>query len=128
MSGLLAWQGAAWLILAGIGLGVWLSTLPSGMALGSATAVALWKSAELLAIAFGAGLGSAQGCMACRLRGGQGLIRATAAGLRAMTVASGLVAGAVGVLLVGSVMELIVLNGTLPASGSGNTRPPLYPV
>lgn len=114
VSRLLAWQSAAWLVLACIGLGVWLSTLPSGLALGSASAVALWKCSELLAIAFGAGLGSAQGSMACRLRGGRGAIRAAAAGLRALTVASGLVAGAIAVLLVGSVMELIVLNGTLP--------------
>jgi hypothetical protein len=116
VSRLLAWQGAAWLVLAGIGLGVWIGTLPSGLSLGSASAVALWKCAELLAIAFGAGLGSAQGSMACRLRGGRGTIRAAAAGLRALTVAAGLVAGAVSVLLVGSVMELIVLNGALPAS------------
>jgi hypothetical protein len=120
--GLLAWQGAAWLILAAIGLGVWLATLPSGMALGSATSVALWKSAELLAIAFGAGIGAAQGCMACRLRGGRGMVRGAAAGLRALTVAAGLVAGAVSVLLVGSVMELIVLNGTLAADAPSGPR------
>jgi hypothetical protein len=115
---LLAWQGAAWLVLAVIGLCVWLGTLPSGLVLGSPSGAMLWKSAELLAIAIGAVIGSAQASMACQLRGGRGLARAAAATLRGLTVASGLAAGAVGVLLVGSVMELIVLNGPLRAAVS----------
>jgi hypothetical protein len=111
VGGLLAWQGAAWLALAVIGLSVWLGTLPSGLVLGSPSGATLWKVAELLGIALGAVIGSAQASMACRLSGGRGLARAAAATLRALTVAAGLAAGAVGVLLVGSVMELIVLNG-----------------
>ena len=128
VAGLLLWQGAAWVALSALGLGFWVASLPSGLDVGSGAVtigsagggagnsvarggmVVLWISAELLAIAVGATIGSAQVAMACRLRGGPRLVLALAVGLQGATLAAGLVVTAVTVMVAGTLLELIALN------------------
>jgi hypothetical protein len=96
---LLLWQGMTWLALAGAGLWLWLVTLPAALGSGSTNGTVLWTGAQLLAIAVGACLGAAEVGMACKLQG--------------VTLAAGLVVVAIAVMIAGSVLELLALNGAL---------------
>jgi len=60
VGGLLLWQGAAWLVVAGIGPGLWIATLAGALTVAGSGAGALWRAGELLAIAVGAGLGATE--------------------------------------------------------------------
>ncbi len=108
---LLLWQGMTWLALAAAGLWLWLVTLPAALGPGSTNGTVLWTGAQLLAIAVGACLGAAEVGMACKLRGGPRWVLALAVGLHGVTLAAGLVVVAVAVMIVGSVLELLALNG-----------------
>jgi len=111
VAGLLLWQGVAWLMLAGGGLGLWIGTLPAALGPGSTNADVLWTGAQLLAIATGGCVGAAEVAMACKLRGHPRWVLRMAAGLHGVSLAAGLVVVAVLVMLAGSVLELLALNG-----------------
>jgi len=108
---LLLWQGAAWIVLAALGLGFWTATLPPGFGTGGPKTALLWAGAELLAIAIGASLGAAQLGMGVRLRGGPRLELAIGQGLQGVTLAAGLVVAALTVMIAGSVLAIIALTG-----------------
>jgi hypothetical protein len=110
---LLLWQGSAWLVLAGVGLGIWIATLPGALTSASSGSDLLWRGLQLFAIAIGAGLGATEVGMACRLRGGPRLLLAMAPALQGATLAAGLVVVAIAVMIAVSVMELLALNGAI---------------
>ena len=70
MGGLLLWQGLAWLALAVVALGIWITALPAILTPTSTGTAVIWRVAELQAIVFGGVLGAAEIRMAYRLRGG----------------------------------------------------------
>ncbi len=70
VGGLLLWQGLAWLALAVVALGIWITALPAILMPTSTGQAIIWRVAELQAIVIGAGLGAAEIRMACRLRSG----------------------------------------------------------
>jgi putative Mn2+ efflux pump MntP len=72
----------------------------------------LWTWIELLAIAVGLSIGAAEVGMSCRMRGGPKAVVAVATGLHGVTLAVGLIVAAVAVMITGSVLELLALNGT----------------
>ncbi len=111
VAGLLVWQGIAWLVLACTGLGLWIVALPAGLSPGSTSAHVLWTGTQLLAIAIGACVGAAEVAMAGKLRGHPRWVLRAAAGLHGVSLAAGLVVVAVSVMLAGSVLELLALNG-----------------
>jgi hypothetical protein len=113
VGGLLLWQGAAWIVFSGIGLGFWIVSLPGNLNANSFGSAVLWTWVELLAIAVGLSLGAAEIGMACRMRGGPKTVVALASGLHGVTLAAGLVVAAVAVMIAGSVLELLALNGTI---------------
>ena len=104
--------GAAALILSATGLGFWIASLPASLNAYSYGAAVLWTWVELLAIAVGLSLGAAEIGMSCRLRGGPKSVVAVATGFHGVTLAAGLVVAAVSVMIAGSVLELLALNGT----------------
>ena len=120
VAGLLLWQGIGWLILAGTGLGLWIASLPGILNVYADGAAVLWTWLELLAIAVGLSIGAAEIGMSCRLRGGPKAVATVATGLRGLTLAGVLVVAAVFVMLAGSVLELLALNGTFLS----HRRPP----
>jgi hypothetical protein len=100
-------------VLAAAGFSFWIIALPAGLRPGSGTGAVLWEGGQLLAIGIGAGMGVAEIGMACRLRyGPRWLLRATV-GLRGVSLGTSLVVGAVSVMVVGSVLELLALSGVL---------------
>jgi hypothetical protein len=113
VSRLLLWQGSAWLVLAGVGLGIWIAMLPGTLTHASNGSEMLWRGAQLLVIAIGAGLGAAEVGMACRLRGSPRLLLAMAPVLQGATLAAGLVVVAIAVMIAVSVLELLAMNGAL---------------
>jgi hypothetical protein len=116
VAGLLLWQGIAWLVLAAAGFSLWIVALPAGLRAGSGSGAILWAGGQLLAIGIGAGMGVAEIGMASRLRGGpRWLLRATVS-LRGVSLGTSLVVGAVSVMVVGSVLELLALSGVLLAA------------
>jgi hypothetical protein len=117
VAGLLRGQGAAWMVLSAAGLGFWVASLPGSLNAYSYGTAVLWTWLELLAIAVGLSLGAAQVGMACRMRGGPKAVVAVATGLHGVTLAVGLVVAAVSVMLAGSVLELLALNGTFLSPG-----------
>jgi hypothetical protein len=108
---LLLWQGVAWVALAGVGLGFWIAALPATLTPTTTGTVAIWRAAQLLAVLFGVGLGAAEICMACRVGGGPRLLLTTAFGVQGATLTAVLVIAAIGIMIVGSVLELLVLTG-----------------
>jgi hypothetical protein len=119
VAGLLLWQGIGWLVLSATGLGFWIASLPASLNVYSYGAAVLWTWVELLAIAVGLSLGAAEIGMSCRLRGGPKSVVAVATGFHGVTLAAGLVVAAVSVMIAGSVLELLALNGTfLPRAPS----------
>lgn len=112
VGGLLAGQGAAWLLLSAAGLAAWFTLLPASLGHSSSGAV-LWSGAALLAIAIGMSLGSGQLCMACRLLGHSASARRMASGLHGLAVLAGLAAVAVAVMIIGSALEALTLSGVL---------------
>ncbi len=120
VAGLLLGQGIAWLVLAAAGLSFWIMSLPAGLGPGSGQGAVLWAGARLLAIGIGAGMGTAEIGMACRLRRGPRWVLAATAGLQGVTLGASLVVAAVSIMIVGSVLELLALSGALlaaPAAG-----------
>ncbi len=111
VGGLLLWQGLAWLLLAAAALVTWIVVLPAGLETANSAPALLRTSSELLAIAVGASLGAGEVVMACRLRGGPRLVLAMAVGVRGATMAAGIVVAAVTVMIGGSVLQLLALNG-----------------
>jgi hypothetical protein len=112
VAGLLLGQGIAWLVLASAGLGFWVASLQGSLNPYSYGTAVLWTWLELLAVAAGLSIGAAQVGMACRMRGGPRAVVAVASGLHGVTLAVGLVVAAVSVMLAGSVLELLALNGS----------------
>jgi hypothetical protein len=110
---LLLWQGMAWVALAGLGLGFWITALPATLTATTTGTFVIWRAAQLLAIVFGAGLGAAEIWMACRIGGGPRLTLAMAFGVQGATLAAVLVLAAIGIMIVGSVLELLALSGAL---------------
>jgi hypothetical protein len=111
VGGLLLWQGAAWLVLAAAGLGVWIAALQDALSQGVSGSDVLWRGGELLAIAVGAGLGAAEVGMACRLRAGPRLLLVLTLGLQGAALAAGLVVIAISVIVAAFVLEVLALNG-----------------
>jgi hypothetical protein len=107
VGGLLLWQGAAWLVVAATGLGLWIATLAGALTVAGSGAGALWRSGELVAIAVGAGLGATEVSMACRLRGGPRLLMARELAGQGVTAAAGLVVLAISLLVAGSTLMLV---------------------
>jgi hypothetical protein len=107
VGGLLLWQGSTWLVLAAAGLSLWIATLPGAVTPASSESAMLWRIAELVAIAVGAGLGVAQISMACRLRGGPRLLRARGLALQGVTAGAGLVVIAISLIVAGSTLVLV---------------------
>jgi len=112
VGGVLLWQGVAWIVLSAVGLGFWIVSLPASLNAYSYGGAVLWTWVELLAIAVGLSLGAAEIGMSCRLRGGPKSVVAVASGLHGVTLAAGLVVAAVAVMIAGSVLELLALNGS----------------
>lgn len=123
VAGLLLWQGIGWLILAGTGLGLWIASLPGILNVYADGAAVLWTWLELLAIAVGLSIGAAEIGMSCRLRGGPKAVATVATGLHGLTLAGVLVVAAVLVMLAGSVLELLALNGTFLSHCLSACRP-----
>ena len=111
VSGLLLWQGAAWLVLAAVGLGIWIAALQDALSQGVSGSDVLWRGGELLAIAIGAGLGAAEVGMACRLRRGPRLLLGLTMGLQGAALAAGLFVIAISVIVAAFVLEVLALNG-----------------
>jgi hypothetical protein len=103
---LLLWQGTAWLALAAAGLIIWLMALWGAVAAASG-AEGLWRGGELVAIATGAALGTAEVSMACRLRGAPRLLLALGLGVQGVTLAAGLIAIGISVLVTVSTVTLV---------------------
>jgi hypothetical protein len=113
VAGLLLWQGIAWLVLAAAGFSFWTIALPAALRPGSGTGAVLWAGGQLLAIGIGAGMGVAEIGMGCRLRRSPRWLLRRTAGLRGVSLGACLVVGAVSVMVVGSVLELLALSGVL---------------
>jgi hypothetical protein len=119
VAGLLLWQGIGWLVLAAAGFSLWIAALPADLRAGSGSGAILWAGGQLLAIGIGAGMGVAEIGMARRLRGGpRWLLRATGS-LQGVSLGTSLVVGAVSVMVVGSVLELLALSGVLLPAPAG---------
>jgi hypothetical protein len=105
---LLLGQGLAWLLLAVVALAGWFASLPRELSL-SGRQPFLWAGMELLGIAIGAGVGSAEVGMACRMRGGPRLVVALTERFQGIVLALALILGALLVMVGGSLLELMAL-------------------
>jgi hypothetical protein len=122
VAGLLLWQGIAWLVLAALGLAFWIISLPAGVGPGSTVDAVLWAGAQLLALATGVTVGTAEVGMACRLRGGPRWVLTAVVGLQGVTLGASLVVAAVSIMVVGSVLELLAISGVLLAAPRPRVR------
>jgi hypothetical protein len=115
--GLLLGQGAAWLVVAAVGLGCWIDSVLPALSVDSKSGSLLWAFVQLLAISVAAGFGAAEVSMACRLHGGPTLLLAIATGVQGLMIAAGLLVAALIVMLGGAVLELLALGGLSGTAG-----------